>query len=688
MAFSFPIIPHAFEPMARPMVVDDDDGVGYGYRHYDDDDDSESNESDSEESDMSRTHVTDYACGLLKDVKRLQSQFCDVTIKVDGSVFRGHRHVLAAASRYFEDMFSSSAFQESQMNEVELKDMNRAIFELIFNFMYSGQMDLSKKTAITACHSAAYLGVRNVEGVFIDYFDRAIRKEKITPAELLSLWPGVDENGMKRVSSAARCDLLKNFKQVVESDQFVEKAPSELIHDYLIRGTKHFGSEEQLLRHVINWLKHDWEKRKHHTLKFLKLFRLALLERGKVQELLDAQILEIAECKKMMDDLIATWTEFEGVDDPLKLPESLLPKGMMRTIIGFGGRREIVDECFRHELRAQEMRLFAHYYNKKTRLWTLLNYPESPGGEWNLDWPSMVVVNRDIYLAGGLHCASEYSDKLCGSNQLFRLDGNSYKWTNLPPMKQARFLFSMVHHDGFLYAIGGRTQSRKSSKESGYSDSAERFNLSQQKWDCIYKLPAEMAYTSTAMLDGKLLVYGLSNYLEKEKASQFKLLGFDPVTQEWTELLQETYTADDDMDGIIVVHNGACYRVRYEKLSSPIRLPIDSYEDNPWMQQSTMEFIPHVNRIEMKPVEAGEEGSVRACIGHELEGQDTIPANLAGAFHIDGHIYINVCRVVHNTGVVQGDPKSDVTWLNRWHRCYSMGTKCVVEYAFDTKKMR
>ncbi|XP_072045789.1 kelch repeat and BTB domain-containing protein 2-like [Amphiura filiformis] len=575
----------------------------------------------------------------------------------------------------------SSGFQESRAKEVELRDMDGAIFELIFNFMYSGKMVLSADTAIPAFHAVVYLELHNAERPFLDYFTGALQENNLTPGEVLSIWDAAKEHDMDELASKFYDQMLNKFQKVVKSDLFVEKASIDLIYDYLKRDTIHFGpdcSEEQLLRHVIQWLKHDWENRKIDAFDLLQKFRLGLLPKDKVQELLDDQILEIPECKEMMDDLVKNWTELEGVKDPLKLPESFLPRGMRRTLIGFGGKREI--QCEVHESESEKMELFGHYFDKENEEWNVLSYPKLPGDDNMLAYSSVVVVNRDIYLAGGLHNNEDESDNVYESQRCFKLNGKNYKWTELPPMKFGRIHFALVHHDGFLYAIGGKGDHRQFSEAEReldgivYLDCAERFNISKNKWDRIYPLPDDMMYTSAVVVDDKILVYGMTDFLQEEGRNEFKLVGFDPRNQRWTELARETFpSVDVDIPYILVVHDGVCYRVRYKATSAGAT----------WTLAGET-FTPQVNRVEIKTRRTRRAG-LMACIGRKIGGQDALAYNKAGAFHIDGHIYINVCGYAHKTGAVFGD---STEWdLNGWSQCQSMNLKCVVEYAFDTKKM-
>ena len=55
---------------------------------------------------------------------REQSEFIDVSLKVDEEVFSAHRIVLAASSDYFHAMFARG-MKESNQDVIELKDEGR-----------------------------------------------------------------------------------------------------------------------------------------------------------------------------------------------------------------------------------------------------------------------------------------------------------------------------------------------------------------------------------------------------------------------------------------------------------------------------------------------------------------------------------------------------------------------------------
>jgi len=74
---------------------------------------------------------------LLKD-----GLLSDVTIACGDSLFKCHRAILAARSKYFETMFSGG-MAESNQNSVTLSDVGAKTFELLLHYIYTGSVSQS-----------------------------------------------------------------------------------------------------------------------------------------------------------------------------------------------------------------------------------------------------------------------------------------------------------------------------------------------------------------------------------------------------------------------------------------------------------------------------------------------------------------------------------------------------------------
>ena len=162
-------------------------------------------------------------------------------------------------------------------------------------------------------------------------------------------------------------------------------------------------------------------------------------------------------------------------------------------------------------------------------------------------------------------------------------------------------------------AIGGKDQDE-------YLDSAERFNLSTQRWDREYELPEPMIETRVAVVDDDLLIYGLSDYEKGQKAT-YAMVVFDCFTQEWTKIFEEEFHEDMSIGATAVfIRDGKCYRV-YNPESSG---------------------CAHINEV---AVTRQGNGTVTAAIGNSISND--VAKNSVNAFTMDGSLYVNLGGTVH-----------------------------------------
>lgn len=92
-------------------------------------------------SDQSLLASDRYARLILAQINkmRLRSDFCDVRLKVGSRIFRVHRLVLAASSPYFSALFSGG-MSEVDQEEVQILGVETEIFEVLLDFIYTGQL--------------------------------------------------------------------------------------------------------------------------------------------------------------------------------------------------------------------------------------------------------------------------------------------------------------------------------------------------------------------------------------------------------------------------------------------------------------------------------------------------------------------------------------------------------------------
>lgn len=86
-----------------------------------------------------------YALKVLRNIneQRLNNQFTDVSLVINDTIIRAHRSILAASCKYFHVMFTGSLV-EKQQDTIELQDFSPEILSLVIDFIYTGNLNITK----------------------------------------------------------------------------------------------------------------------------------------------------------------------------------------------------------------------------------------------------------------------------------------------------------------------------------------------------------------------------------------------------------------------------------------------------------------------------------------------------------------------------------------------------------------
>lgn len=109
---------------------------------------------------------------------RKEKSLCDVIIKVDDGEVWAHKNVLAVNSPYFHAMFIQG-FSEAQAREIELRAEGLDLFcvQTLVDFMYTGQLSVSKSSVQGLIIVADLWQMAEVKGMCEDYMERQIDEE-------------------------------------------------------------------------------------------------------------------------------------------------------------------------------------------------------------------------------------------------------------------------------------------------------------------------------------------------------------------------------------------------------------------------------------------------------------------------------------------------------------------------------
>ncbi len=119
----------------------------------------------SEEDYRNKSNENSYCYQLLQelDKQRKSGILCDVNIVVSGQVFRAHKNILVAGSRYFKTLYCLTKGEAQDQATVTHLDVAAVQgFSVILDFLYSGNLLLTSQNAIEVMSVASYLQMTEV----------------------------------------------------------------------------------------------------------------------------------------------------------------------------------------------------------------------------------------------------------------------------------------------------------------------------------------------------------------------------------------------------------------------------------------------------------------------------------------------------------------------------------------------
>ncbi|XP_020643209.3 zinc finger and BTB domain-containing protein 10 [Pogona vitticeps] len=161
-----------------------------------------------------RPNENSYCYQLLQELneQRKKGILCDVNIVVSGRVFRAHKNILVAGSRYFKTLYCFTNKESRNQTTVTYLDVVAVQgFSVILDFLYSGNLVLTSQNAIEVMSVASYLQMTEVvqscrnfikdalnisikseapEAVVVDYNRRSVSRDGLSSRDqkVASFW--------------------------------------------------------------------------------------------------------------------------------------------------------------------------------------------------------------------------------------------------------------------------------------------------------------------------------------------------------------------------------------------------------------------------------------------------------------------------------------------------------------------
>lgn len=195
---------------------------------------------------------------LLQDgLKELlnENKFVDCTLKVGDRSFPCHRLIMAACSPYFREIFFTEDGKEVESaKEVVLDDINPSILDMIIQYLYSADIDLTDDNVQDIIAVANRFQIPSVFTVCVNYLQK-----KLSLANCMAIFRMGLVLNCPRLAVAARNFIADRFELLYKDEEFLKLAAHELFA--IIGGDSlNVEKEELVFEAVMAWVRHDKER--------------------------------------------------------------------------------------------------------------------------------------------------------------------------------------------------------------------------------------------------------------------------------------------------------------------------------------------------------------------------------------------------------------------------------------------
>ena len=214
-------------------------------------------------------------CAQFRD----EGRFIDVRLKVREDIFPAHRIVLAANSDYFHAMFTAG-MKESNQKVIELKDESIApdTLKIVMDSIYTGGLRVNEENVFEVLAAADHLQVTSVVELCCDFLLIQCIQLRFDDETYCRVWTTADRHGLKDLKEAAEHEMALKFKDVCESEEFLNHIDADQLFSLLSRHDLAALSETFVFRSVMQWIKHKKEERMAVAAKVIGAVRLGLAD--------------------------------------------------------------------------------------------------------------------------------------------------------------------------------------------------------------------------------------------------------------------------------------------------------------------------------------------------------------------------------------------------------------------------
>ncbi|PWA25128.1 hypothetical protein CCH79_00005100 [Gambusia affinis] len=468
-----------------------------------------------------QTLLQDGLCDLLDNDK-----FVDCVLKIQDKEFPCHRLVLAASSPFFKSIFLSE-LEESKKREIVLKDVDPSVMEMILRYLYTSDIDLTEQNVQDIFMVANMYQIPSIFSVCLTYL-----QEKMVLGNCLAIFKLGLLLDCPRLALGAREFICEHYQVVVRDQDFFQLSPSELAI-ILSSDALNVEREEKVFESLMEWIKQDETTRLKELPELLHCVRFRLIPTDYFKENVEGhQYIRFNQEIKKELDLVRDAQQGrlpkpkrlgsdgakggEGIDEERGDDEEAYLPGVLNNNPRFG---------------MFEMDLLLMINNTGTVAYDPVGnecFVVSESTEIPKNHSSLVTKQNQVFVVGGLLYNEEDKDEPFMSYFL-QFDPVSSEWLGMPSQPNPRCLFGLAEVENSIFVVGG-----KQLKEGEHAlSSVMIYDRQSFKWGESDPLPYEVYGHGTVAHNG--LVYVIGGKSESKKCMR-RVSVYDPTKFEWKDL--------------------------------------------------------------------------------------------------------------------------------------------------------
>ncbi|XP_039397385.1 kelch repeat and BTB domain-containing protein 3 isoform X1 [Mauremys reevesii] len=442
--------------------------------------------------------------------------FFDFNILVKDEIIPCHRCVLAACSDFFRAMFEVN-MKERDDGNVTISNLSPKAVKAFLDYAYTGRTEITNDNVEMFFQLSSFLQVSHLSKACSEFLI-----ESVDLGNCLQLLSISESYGSAHLFDHALEFAQHCFSLLLKSSDFLEMN-FEILQKCIEADELYVPEEESVLKAVLQWTKHNIEKRQKHLHHLIKKVRLHQLPEKTLKDLLHSEeyLLQSSDCLGIINDAIKSVQNSSG----------LFPDARPSTTEKY---------IFVHKTEENGENRHTFCYNIKTDKWKELPHTQI------IDLPgsSLSSYGEKIFITGGckgnccrtvrLHIAEPFHD---ATDQTWCYCPVSNDFSIVSTMKKPRTMHTSVMTLNQLFIIGGKT---KGAQDIRSLLDVESYNPLSKEWKSVSPLPRGIYYPEASACQN--IIYVLGAEVEITDAFNPSLdcfFKYNAMTDQWSELVAE-----------------------------------------------------------------------------------------------------------------------------------------------------